>query len=59
MGRSGRGPGDGDNFLETGGKRDGMRNCGRTDRVGADWTVKKKNLEMAWLAAKSSTYTLL
>lgn len=42
MGRSGRGPGDGDNFLETGGKRDGMRNCGRTDRVGADWTVKKK-----------------
>ena len=38
----GGGGGGGDILLDTEGKRNGMKNCGRTDwEGGKDWTVKK------------------
>jgi len=42
MGGGGGGGGGGDILLDTEGKRNGMKNCGRTDwEGGKDWTVKK------------------
>jgi hypothetical protein len=39
----GGGVGGGDILLEKGGRRNGMRNCGRADQEGSkDWAVKKK-----------------